>query len=144
VIVFREFARISSSSRDITRCSLAPRMRREYRVIPKGGDNTAMSSTIFEQPNRGSRWKAWSQRWLSLQTEKVGQMAHPGNSRRRNSRRTAEIAHMYLPDGDIEYICMSCLGVVCRVRHLEDALIHQQTHTCGRQEPAVDLARKMI
>lgn len=86
-----------------------------------------MSTTIFEQSNRGSRWKAWSQRWLSPQTEKLGRMAHPDNS-----RRTAEIAHIYLPDGDVEYICMSCLGVVCRVRHLEDALIHQQTHTCGR------------
>jgi hypothetical protein len=114
-------------------------MRPEYRVIPKGGDNPAMSTTIFEQSNRGSRWKAWTQRWLSLQTEKLGQMAHHGNS-----RRTAEIAHIYLPDGDVEYICMSCLGVVCRVRRLEDALIHQQRHTCRRQEPAVDLARKAI
>lgn len=97
-----------------------------------------MFTTIFDQSNKGSRWKAWSQRWLSPPSEKLGETDRPGSS-----RRSAEIAHRYFADGEVEYICMSCLGVVCKVRHLEDALIYQRAHTCRRQEPAFALARKV-
>ena len=52
-------------------------------------------------------------------------------------------AHLYLPNGDVEYICMSCLGVVCQVGCAEDSLIYQRTHTCGSQERTVDLRQKV-
>jgi diguanylate cyclase (GGDEF)-like protein len=42
--------------------------------------------------------------------------------------------HRYLRGGRIEFICMSCFRVICRVRHEEDALIHQRTHTCSSEE----------
>ncbi len=39
-------------------------------------------------------------------------------------------AHRYLPDGRVEFICMSCLTVICRVRLEEEARTHKQSHIC--------------
>jgi len=103
-----------------------------------------MSATIFEQSNPGSGWRALSRRWLSLQTEKLAQLARHGEDRRGASRSIAPIAHRYLPDGDIEYICMSCFGVVCQVRHTEDALLAQRAHICVSPEAPVKFLRKVI
>jgi len=43
-----------------------------------------------------------------------------------------KVAHRYLSDGKIEYICMSCFNAVCNVRSLEDAdaLIDRHSHIC--------------
>ncbi len=97
-----------------------------------------MSSTIFVQPLGGRKWKELGQRWLTQQAEKVG---HILRSDERGT--TAGVARLYFPNGDIEYICMSCLGVMCRVQKPEDAVLPQRNHTCASQESQLDLRKVM-
>jgi hypothetical protein len=51
------------------------------------------------------------------------------------------VFHLYRRNGDIEYICKSCLDVLCSVRRPEDALIHQRNHICGSEERTVDTGK---
>ncbi|MGC2110703.1 MAG: hypothetical protein WA655_14375 [Candidatus Korobacteraceae bacterium] len=39
-------------------------------------------------------------------------------------------AHRFLMDRRVEFICMTCLAVVCNVRHEEDAGTHLDRHIC--------------
>jgi hypothetical protein len=45
------------------------------------------------------------------------------------------VAHRYLADGRIEFICVSCLSSICTVSHEEDAITQLRVHTCPTVEP---------
>ena len=39
-------------------------------------------------------------------------------------------AHRFLMDRHVEFICMTCLAVVCSVRHEDEAAIYLDRHMC--------------
>jgi hypothetical protein len=43
-------------------------------------------------------------------------------------------AHRYLAGGSIEFVCMNCLDVVCKVQFEEDAAALPHAHACKSEK----------
>jgi hypothetical protein len=98
-----------------------------------------MSSNTFAPQTEQSKWRARTWGWFATKAESFGRLG-----REDPPARPAGVARLYLPDGGIEYVCMSCLDLICTVRNPEDAVLPQHDHRCASQVSPVELTGKVV
>jgi len=92
----------------------------------KGRSERSKSHGILEAIQNALRWQIAAD-------STVGPVGEPG-CEAVPAVTNLTFAHRYLASGDIEFICMACLDVVCTVQQEWDAMAYKESHNCLGEE----------